>query len=116
MANIEHSTTYVGTRNGHYYFRRKLSGRLLRVALKTSCSSIARQRAAHLYAYTNQLTRLGLAHSELLRLSKIRAEQLYEDGLTAPYSRPLALPSLSPFALQTTTAHLHATLPQPAVP
>lgn len=110
------SASYLTTRNGHYYFLRKLHRVQIRVALHTRDVSTAHQRAVRLYAYTSQLHRLGLQHSEVLRLSKIHAAQLHEDGITGTdYRTPLAQPLVTPFALPTAPSNQPPPL-QPPVP
>ncbi|HEB27000.1 MAG TPA: hypothetical protein ENI05_04380 [Porticoccus sp.] len=82
MSSTTSLASYLCTRNGAYYFRRRLNYKLLRVSLKTRDASIAQQRAYILYRYTNELKRLDLQFPEINRLTKVHAERLYEDGLT----------------------------------
>lgn len=105
---------YVHTINGNHHFRRKLSGRILRVSLRTSDLHLAAHRAGTLYSYSSQLARLGLPHGEVLRLVKLRAQQLHEEGLTGAYSAPTA--SLPEPAALTRHPRTEAAYRTPAAP
>ncbi|QFU75353.1 site-specific integrase [Halioglobus maricola] len=74
--------TYYHLLQGYYHFQRRLGGSLLRTTLRTQDEYTARQRAGVLYTYSSQLHRAGLQFPEVSRLTRIRAQQLYEEGLT----------------------------------
>ena len=69
---------YLSSRNGRYYFNRKVSGQLVRVSLKTKDSLLASQHIAELYLFTNGLKRLGVSIADIRRLTKNKAELLHE--------------------------------------
>ncbi|MFT6365282.1 MAG: hypothetical protein ACJAWF_001176 [Candidatus Azotimanducaceae bacterium] len=113
MAN---RATYLTTRNGHYYFKRKLTSGMIRLSLRTSNVNTASHRAATLFIYTNQLRRLGFQHREMLRLTKVRAEQIHEEALTAAaFRQPVAQLATQPLAQLPATPHVTPSI-QPPVP
>lgn len=69
---------YLSSRNGRYYFNRKVSGQLVRVSLKTKDLLLASQQVAELYLFTNGLKRLGVSITDIRRLTKNKAELLHE--------------------------------------
>jgi integrase len=72
---------YLFSRNGRYYFHRKVSGQQIRVSLRTKDPLLASQHTRALYIFTNSLKRLGVSTTDIRKLTKNKAELLHEDAI-----------------------------------
>lgn len=74
---------YLYTRNGRFYFHRRVCGQQVRVSLRTSNSELAKQFTLELYLFTSGLKRLGVSPTDLRRLTLNKVEALHEKVIRA---------------------------------
>lgn len=74
---------YLFSRNGRYYFHRKVAGQHVRVSLKTRDPQLASQHATTLYLFTNGLKRLGVSTVDIRKVTRNKAELLHEEAISA---------------------------------
>ncbi|NIB44870.1 site-specific integrase [Pseudomaricurvus alkylphenolicus] len=79
----ENGTPYLYLKRGTLYFSRRINKQLVRVSLKTNDEQAAAYRIAALYPLSNQLKRLGVSGSALVKALRHRVEQLHEESLLA---------------------------------
>jgi len=96
---------YLFSRNGRYYFHRKVTGQQVRVSLKTRDPILASEHARTLYLFTNGLKRLGISPTDIRKLTKNKAELLHEDTIGQAALTQAAPEGVTPKAPQLT--HLH---------